>query len=111
MLLVPIDVMMMKLQVLSLKLMYLVFGLFALMVGWPFIVSFSRLVLANHFNGDALIWLALGGMAVSSSMLFFNTMRDVATLSSKRQILRSSLATGLALPATIMLLMFASNPA
>lgn len=100
----------MKFQILSLKLMYLVFGLFALMVGWPFIVSFTRLVLADRLGGDALIWLALGGMAVSSSMLFFNIMRDVARISAKSQMLRGALATGLALPATTMLLLFASNP-
>ena len=100
----------MKFQILSLKLMYLVFGLFALMVGWPFIVSFSRMVLASHWTGDTLIWLALGGMAVSSSMVFFNTMRDVAQLTAKSQCLRGALATGFALPATTMLLLFASNP-
>jgi hypothetical protein len=95
---------------LSLQLLYGTAGLFALMLAWPFVVSFSRLVLVGRLGGDALIWLTLGALSISASMLLFNTTRHVSVLSVRQQVLRGLLACALATPATVMLLMFAANP-
>ncbi|MEY2863188.1 MAG: hypothetical protein RLY58_895 [Pseudomonadota bacterium] len=95
---------------LSLQLLYGTAGLFALMLAWPFVVSFSRLILVGRLGGDALIWLMLGALSISASMLLFNTTRHVASLSGRQHILRGLLACALATPATVMLLMFAANP-
>lgn len=99
-----------KIQQVSLQLLYGVAGLFALMLAWPFVVSVSRLLLMSRVGADAAIWLLLSALAIAASMLLFNTMRHVAQLSVKQQIMRSLLACGLVSPATVMLMLMTASP-
>jgi hypothetical protein len=94
----------------TLKLIFAMAGVFALMLAWPFVVSFSRLMLVGRLGWDALFWLLLGALAISSSMLAFHTMRQVVALSARQQWLRLAMMIGLALPAATVLMLFASNP-
>ena len=93
----------------GLKLFYALLGCFALMLAWPFVVSFSRLVLAGQLNLNALLWLGLGALSISASMLLFNSMRHSEVLSVRTQIRRVVLATLLVLPSLGMLLLLARS--
>lgn len=95
----------------SLKLVFAMAGVFTLMLAWPFVVSFSRLILVGRWSWDALFWLLLGALAISSSMLAFSTMRQVVQLSARQQWLRLALMIGLGLPAAVVLLLLASHSA